>query len=291
MTRDAKIGLLLGLVFIFIIALVINGLPSFSGEKNNNELTTNMVGLRNNPPAIGAKERKIINPTVQVESYTSKADASASDNVNTHFEMALPKSHPVADKINEVKPTAPTPSSPAMEENRSIRNEADPLRRSASEASKTALPKVYVVTEGDSLAAIAKKFYGPQEGDKKINITRIFEANRKLLSSPDEIYAGQKLIIPPLPAAASGKDRSANTFSGSEFIEVESIGRRYLPTNTEQTKQYRLHTVREGETLWQIAADKLGNGNRYGEIVKLNADILKDEDSLFVGMSLKIPPR
>ena len=28
MTSDAKIGLLLGLVFIFVIAFVINGLPS-----------------------------------------------------------------------------------------------------------------------------------------------------------------------------------------------------------------------------------------------------------------------
>ena len=45
MTSDAKIGLLLGLVFIFIIAFIINGLPSFKSEVDNNELTTTMVSL------------------------------------------------------------------------------------------------------------------------------------------------------------------------------------------------------------------------------------------------------
>jgi len=267
----------LGLVFIFIIAFVINGLPSFSGHKNNNELTTNMVGLRNNPPAIGAKERKIINPQVQLEQYPS----TVSDNDDVRFDITLPKSQPVADKSDEVKPAAPAPSLPVVEENRNNRNEAD----------KATLPKIYVVAEGDSLAAIAKKFYGPREGDRKINIDRIFQANRKLLSSPDEIYAGQKLIIPLLQAPASVKDKRTNAFSGSEFTEVESIGNRHLSTGSEQTKQYRLHTVGEGETLWRIATDELGSGNRYGEIVKLNAGILKDEDSLFVGMSLKIPVR
>ena len=61
MASDAKIGLLLGLVFIFIIALIINGLPSFREDGSNNQLTTNMVSAQNNPPAIAAKERGVIN--------------------------------------------------------------------------------------------------------------------------------------------------------------------------------------------------------------------------------------
>ena len=39
MTSDAKIGLLLGLVFIFIIAFIINGLPKFGHNSNNNDST------------------------------------------------------------------------------------------------------------------------------------------------------------------------------------------------------------------------------------------------------------
>ena len=59
MTSDAKIGLLLGLVFIFVIAFIINGLPGLHQKDDSNKLTTNMVGLESNPSGIGANERKV----------------------------------------------------------------------------------------------------------------------------------------------------------------------------------------------------------------------------------------
>ncbi|MHC4521263.1 MAG: hypothetical protein ACYTAS_21930, partial [Planctomycetota bacterium] len=37
MTSDAKIGLLLGLVFIFVIAFIINGLPNFGNRSQSAE--------------------------------------------------------------------------------------------------------------------------------------------------------------------------------------------------------------------------------------------------------------
>ena len=60
MTSDAKIGLLLGLVFIFVIAFIINGLPGLHHKDDGNKLTTNMVGLQSNQSGLGANERKII---------------------------------------------------------------------------------------------------------------------------------------------------------------------------------------------------------------------------------------
>jgi len=49
------------------------------------------------------------------------------------------------------------------------------------------------VVRGDTLSAISKKYYGDAN---KYNA--IFEANKPMLSSPDKIYPGQKLRIPPL---------------------------------------------------------------------------------------------
>ena len=54
MTSDAKIGLLLGLVFIFIIAFVINGLPRFRNATDSNEPAVVVQG-----DAIGERERNI----------------------------------------------------------------------------------------------------------------------------------------------------------------------------------------------------------------------------------------
>ena len=240
MTSDAKIGLLLGLVFIFIIAFLINGLPSFPNSRNNSELTTNRVGLQNNPPGLAAKERRvqgIFNHKEVVEKWP--LDESWSPSVSKQdirSTTTLPKNISIVKTTDEVKP------------------------------SKPALPKFYVVVEGDNLAVIAKKFYGDEKGNKTINVTRIFQANRKLLESPDEICVGQKLIIPPLPASAPDKSK----------------------TDGRKGKQ---HIVREGDSLWKIAAEQLGDGSRYTEIAKLNADILDDEDTLSIGMRLKMPAR
>ena len=49
------------------------------------------------------------------------------------------------------------------------------------------------VVRGDTLSAIAKKFYG------NANLyPKIFEANKPMLSDPEKIYPGQKLRIPAL---------------------------------------------------------------------------------------------
>jgi nucleoid-associated protein YgaU len=49
--------------------------------------------------------------------------------------------------------------------------------------------------------------------------------------------------------------------------------------------------VRQDDNLWRIATEQLGNGNRYKEIKKLNANIIKDEKNLTVGMLLRMPTR
>ena len=266
MTSDAKIGLLLGLVFIFIIAFIINGLPSFRKDANNNELTTDMAGSQNNSLGLATKERKVSREVI---------------NQSIRFRAPLPKSASAVKETVEVKSVIPAQSLPAVK-----KKETHKVK-----PSKPTLPKVYVVGEGDNLAVIAQKFYGSEDGNKRINITRIFEANRKFLKSSDEIYVGQKLIIPPLSASHRNKSKIDSLLASPMLEKVESIGKRHFSADSRKAKQSKRHVVREGDSLWQIAAEQLGDGNRYGEIAKLNADILDDEDSLSVGMRLEMPAR
>jgi nucleoid-associated protein YgaU len=51
----------------------------------------------------------------------------------------------------------------------------------------------YTVVKGDNLSKISKQFYGDPN-----KYTAIFEANKPMLKSPDLIYPGQMLRIPPL---------------------------------------------------------------------------------------------
>lgn len=57
----------------------------------------------------------------------------------------------------------------------------------------TTRPRTYTVEPGDSLAAIARKFYGRTEAFQEI-----FEANRALLGAPDNIRPGQLLTLPDI---------------------------------------------------------------------------------------------
>ncbi|MFB7711577.1 N-acetylmuramoyl-L-alanine amidase [Streptomyces sp. NPDC056105] len=49
------------------------------------------------------------------------------------------------------------------------------------------------------------------------------------------------------------------------------------------------YTVTKGDTLWSIAASKLGDGARWAEIAKLNA--LKNADGIAAGQKLKLPAK
>ena len=49
----------------------------------------------------------------------------------------------------------------------------------------------YEIVSGDTLSAVAKKYYG-----KGSAYMRIFEANREVIKDPDKIYPGQKIRIP-----------------------------------------------------------------------------------------------
>lgn len=49
----------------------------------------------------------------------------------------------------------------------------------------------HVVEKGDTLSKIADRYYGD-----KMLYPKIFEANRHILSDPNKIHPGQKLLIP-----------------------------------------------------------------------------------------------
>lgn len=63
--------------------------------------------------------------------------------------------------------------------------------RVVQRATETVQSRFYTVQSGDSLGSISIKFYGVASGSGNI-----FEANRALLSSPDLIRSGQRLVIP-----------------------------------------------------------------------------------------------
>jgi len=259
MTSEAKKGLLLGLIFIFITAFLINGLPKLSPGKNTSELTKNMTKPVTDTHALAVRERKAISQTKIIEEKTlPKSIARPNKNPKVRFRMDLPQTASNKNPADTQKTQAKARVLLTSQTNQKIKKVQ----------TKPALPKYYLVAKGDSLASIAKKIYGPDKGNKLVNIEKLFKANADNITSPDEIYVGQKLLIPA----------------------PERTGQAKNPAQNNKTKN-SIYTVQQGDSLWRIAKKCLGNPSRYIEIANLNANILTDKDSLTVGMRLKLPAR
>ena len=68
---------------------------------------------------------------------------------------------------------------------------ASPAAASAAAPAGSAKMRIHAVAKGDTLSALAQKYYG-----KASAYSKIFDANRDILDNPDRIKVGQKLKIP-----------------------------------------------------------------------------------------------
>lgn len=88
--------------------------------------------------------------------------------------------------INQIAIDKPTPQAAGTQFTSTPHANAAPLG-----TTQAAEHRLHDVASGDTLSALAKRYYGDAS---KYN--RIFEANRDQLSDPDKIRVGQKLKIP-----------------------------------------------------------------------------------------------
>ena len=293
MTTDAKIGLLLGLVFIVIIAFVINGLPSFKND-NSNDLTGKYITQVNNEP-IGLTD----------------APRQALDTINsapTYVELA-PEANVIAPAPTGIV-QANSQIAVNVDNNTTVNADGQPATQiavatgEANAVAATAAPEAdalpagtiasYVVSKGDTLLSIAIKFYG-QDGKKKVNVDKIVKAND--LKSAAKISIGQKLVIP-------APEKSLDQMEPSLFEKVENMGKKALGMNKspdaakptqiaakqgDVARSDNEYTIQSGDNPWKIAAKTLGNGNRYKEILKLNPQL--KSSNMKVGSKIKIPKK
>ena len=68
-----------------------------------------------------------------------------------------------------------------------IKPQAQPTRQTPTQNET----REYVIKSGDTLSKIAKQYYGNAN-----DWNRIYDANKSVISNPDKIFPGQKIIIP-----------------------------------------------------------------------------------------------
>ena len=306
MSKEAKIGLLMGLVFIVGIALLLRGVQQNSNQMLEEELAISSGVVAGDSAAVPEgmnlteAARQLDRPAVSVVPQGDQPIANQSAPGETQWvrypDLTAIGERPseTVDGLNGLVPISdngirweqelpgpgqsPVVNAPRGDLTRALDSLTEPVVGVDSLINVAAnRMKSYVVQRGDDLSGISKKFYGAVEGNRFKNVKLIYEANRDKLSTMDEIYEGQTLKIPALagqsnPAVIVNSSRPANN------------SRSLSPGNAT-----RVYVVRENDRLWNIAEAKLGSGARYKEIVKLNK--MKDEDRLLVGAKLKLPAK
>ncbi|SFV58552.1 hypothetical protein MNB_SV-14-1056 [hydrothermal vent metagenome] len=111
-------------------------------------------------------------------------------------------------------------------------------------------PRVIIVRRGDSLASIAKRFYG-----NDMDFKRIIRANPRIKNSKTHIHLGEKLIIPR-------KDNKTK--------------RRYV-------------IAKKGYTLAYIAKKVYGSRDKISKIVRANQKIKSRNSTIHLGQKVYLP--
>jgi len=254
MTSDAKIGLLLGFVFILVIVSLVNGLPGLIGkESSDNRVKTTVPPLKTDI-GITDKANGAVEIIDRMDNFGFET-RNAKSNEDPRFTEGRKDSKKVSDDKSDNK---------------------QPVNDK----------KIYVVKEGDNLGKIARKVYGKEIGNKQATVDMIYKANLNALSSPDDLSIGQELIIPPLngePEKAVVNNGEKKESAGIIDAVKNIFGRKKTST------LYAEYVVKHDDNLWKIASTQLGDGTRNVEIKKINNSILMGSNKLSPGMKLKIP--
>jgi nucleoid-associated protein YgaU len=309
MTADAKVGLLLGLVFIVLIAFLINGLPGFLNPPSKlanvmpQDPKPNVVINQQAEKAVDAMSP---HPAVRV-SETPKENRA---------DVTLKGDKPeIQEPAPEPKPADPQPKDSAVSTDKPV--ESKPVE--PKPVKPVADARTYVVQPGDNLSKIAVAMYGSEQGNKLAAVQAIYEANKDQMKTASDILPGKKLVIPNLappadtiaaadsiPAKTADKPSDKATTKTADKPAAKPAGKSAKPKpanpdpgSFEQPKKKpvsqkeagKTYRVKSGESLWTIAEKQLGDGNRYREIISLNAQVLRKPDDVRNQMDLKLPKR
>lgn len=238
MTTDAKVGLLLGLVFIVIIAFVINGLPDFVKTFKDKPVvetavTTQTGGNLVIEPAVVDVARSLQQghtnlryteaPSQTIALDTAAGSSQATDiqpqassdmtpqpsfsndvtavNPQDNPSLVLPQVQQ-AQQSSQQRQTIPAePLTPTRQAARDTVSLIEPVKLQPANPPQAIAGKSHVVGQGESLGAIAKKYYGSEVGNQRATIQMLYDANKSVLESPNKVKVGDKLIIPKIANA------------------------------------------------------------------------------------------
>jgi nucleoid-associated protein YgaU len=287
MQRDVKVGLVLGVLLVAVVAVVF--------FRRDDEDRDKLAKLMPAPDEVADRAREMLGPS-PTDPYPVApeylADSWQSPKPPKSVRTPTPQRNKPADSA-----APPDESSP-----NGVENKGDDARSSAvllppefGSARSTPRPRSetgtifgrpassstakhssgageYVIQPGDTLSQIASRFLGSAAA-----WNQIYEANRDELPDPENIPAGQTIRIP----GAAKVDRPVAKSSASPP--------RVAAATKEHDARSEPYVVQPGDTLISIARQHYRSGSRYLDILNANQDQLQDPRDLREGMVIRLP--
>lgn len=308
MTKEAKIGLLLGLLFIVAIAVVLRGVhedtqPALEESLALQDAQQKRTAKQSEPenpvkvalPEQRPRQRVVLEeetlvatrdekgPGVEVDSAREEGAALSSVRVMEAGEVRhvqeLPKRMQVEDAEGRSTEVVVRPGTRRLED--ALRQVTVPVvaQRTVQTGSRVlGGERTYVVEKGDHLTKIAQKMYGEAAGNRRVVVSKLYEANKDRLSSKDMLRVGQSLRIPVLRVegqTVEPKGTVVRPATGAGQVSAQQMRRTY--------------TVEKGDSLWKIAEKQLGDGSKYKALLEVNKDVIDEQHHLRPGMTLRLP--
>ena len=292
MTRETKISLLVGLAFIIVIGILLSDHFRSTQELPQAVLADEVSGARRSTDVPGSS-----NPGI---TFVAPSETTPKESVPTHDELTTPPSPVVplshynnkpqndrpmigrADSQQQDEPRNPIiaeaqrngePMEPANLNGTPKTDDGMTAPPAETPAPVAAGPRQYKAGDGDTVSRMAAKFLG---GNTKANRDAIIDANPSLQDDPDRVIVGKTYNI---------HDRGDDETASNAPVAPRNL------TSTASGAYF--YTVKEGDSLWQIANNELEDPSAVDAIKDLNTNVLKGEqhDVVIPGMKLRLPAK
>ena len=151
----------------------------------------------------------------------------------------------------------------------------------AESAAASAKLTRYTAVAGDTLSGIAARHYGSRS---RRFVDAIFDANRTILPSPDELRIGVELILPVVPGGTAPRTDPAVGRN-----QPRSASPKPNAKESPHAKPFRWYQIKKNDRYISIAREQLGDAGRWREIYELNRASFPDPELIREGVRIKLP--
>lgn len=271
MTRENKLALIIGFGLVLLVGILVS--DHFSAANSQ------PVDGPYSADTAGRDIGRLQNPELLVPRYARDLPAaSQQDDASTTAANSSPEENGPAWIESIRMPDAETLI--AQDPNPHIGNtvhpgngEMDPERASGDFVWHT-------IRANENLAKICKEVYG----DGRLWY-KLYKYNSDRISDPDKVREGLLIRVPRrsvLTEGASSTEQATRSASGGDSAEAP-------PPAPVFSGNGRAHTVKDGETLSEIAQKYLGSARKYWTLYEYNKEVIDDPDNVQAGTVLRIP--